>query len=379
MSEASYRPISADSHIAEPPHCWVDYIDPVWRDVAPHVARRDKGDDQYVIKGLPGVSLARITSAGWSLEQMRATKGTFEEVNKGGYDAAARLLDQDIDGVAAEVIYPSMGMLICGLPDIEYKDACFRAYNRWLAEEFCAGAPDRLYGIGCTAAKTVADTVDDLARFKEAGFKGAMMAPFPGTEEDFDHPNWDPVWRAAVELDLPISFHCLTSARDTEALAGKAIRGPKINGFQAIVRVCQDIIGMFIFGGVFDRNPQLKLVSVEADAGWAPHWMYRADHAYKIHRTWLTCSELQRLPSDYFHDNVYLTFQDDAVAFRSTDLLNPERLMWASDYPHADSTWPHSQDVLAEHAGKLDPVTRKAILRDNVVKLYSLEEHLTPA
>ena len=73
---------------------------------------------------------------------------------------------------------------------------------------------------------------------------------------------------------------------------------------------------MFIFGGVFQRHPKLRLVCVEADAGWAPHYMYRMDHAYNYHRYWMKCEELERLPSDYFRDNVYMTFQDDWIAFK---------------------------------------------------------------
>ena len=111
---------------------------------------------------------------------------------------------------------------------------------------------------------------------------------------------------------------------------------------------------------------------VEADAGWAPHWMYRADHAYDRHRNWLTAGELSRAPSEQFREHVYLTFQDDWVAFRTADLMNPERLMWANDFPHSDATWPHSQEMLAEHARHLDEHTRARILHDNVAELYDI-------
>src|SRR5262249_17919764 len=121
MGKTAYKPISADSHVAEPPHCWADYIDPKWRDDAPRIVRQDVGDDHYVIKGFPNtLSMVRLTSAGWDLEQMARTKGVFDEVNPGGYDGRARLGDQDRDGVAGELIYPSIGMVICGLQDLDY-------------------------------------------------------------------------------------------------------------------------------------------------------------------------------------------------------------------------------------------------------------------
>ena len=116
---------------------------------------------------------------------------------------------------------------------------------------------------------------------------------------------------------MPLSFHILTSRR-TRA----STRGPKLNSFLSIIRGNQDIIGMFIFGGVFERHPQLKIVCVEADAGWVPHYMYRMDHAYKRHRNWLDRRARSRKPpSEYFREHIYTTFQDDWVAFRVTDLL----------------------------------------------------------
>src|SRR6185503_13183787 len=145
------------------------------------------------------------------------------------------------------------------------------------------------------------------------GLKGVMLPGIP-PERDYDDPMYDELWDAVVDLGLPPSFHILTSGSDTPYAES---RGPKLNTFLSIIRGNQDIIGTLIFGAVFERHPALKVVCVEADAGWAPHWMYRSDHAYDRHRNWLTAGELSRRPSDYFRDNVYLTFQDDWVAFRS--------------------------------------------------------------
>ena len=115
-----------------------------------------------------------------------------------------------------------------------------------------------------------------------------------------------------------------------------------------------------------------KVVCVEADAGWAPHFMYRMDHAYKRHRYWMKGQELPRLPSEYFRDNISLTFQDDYIAFKLVDMLAPHQLMWANDFPHSDSTWPWSQDVIAEQAAHLAAGQRQRILHDNVATLYRL-------
>ena len=150
-----------------------------------------------------------------------------------------------------------------------------------------------------------------------------------------------------------------------------------MNSFMAIIRDIQDIIGTFIFTGVFDRHPDLRIVAVEADAGWAPHWMYRADHAAKRHGAWLAEVNLQRKPSEYFREHIFMTFQDDWTAFRAADrgelLLNPARLMWANDHPHSDATWPWSQDVIAEQTAGMDPVVVDRIVRRNCAELYRIE------
>jgi predicted TIM-barrel fold metal-dependent hydrolase len=135
-------------------------------------------------------------------------------------------------------------------------------------------------------------------------------------------------------------------------------------------------MGTFILGGVFERHPELKVVCVEADAGWVPHYMYRMDHAYKRHYNWLPAGQkLSKLPSEYFRENIYTTFQDDWVAFKTADLMNHERLMWANGFPHSDSTWPWSQEMLARHGSDLKPEQLDRILRDNVRELYDLPIH----
>jgi predicted TIM-barrel fold metal-dependent hydrolase len=292
----------------------------------------------------------------------------WDDLWPGGYDPVARLADQDTDGVAAEVIYPSVGMLLCNHPEPDYQRACFRAYNEWIAE-FCATAPDRLIGMGQTALRTPEEGVRDLEEIKALGLRGVMLPGIP-PGNDYDDPMWGPLWDAIIDLELPPSFHILTSRSDTPF--SPHIRGPKLNNFMSIVRGNQDIIGTLVFGAVFERHPDLRVVCVEADAGWAPHWMYRADHGYDRHRNWLTAGELTRRPSEWFAGNVYLTFQDDWVAFRVADLMNVERLMWANDFPHSDATWPNSQDLLAEHAVHLDEHARRRILHDNVAELYGI-------
>jgi predicted TIM-barrel fold metal-dependent hydrolase len=244
--------------------------------------------------------------------------------------------------------------------------------------------------------RTPEEGIADLESIRSLGLRGIMLPGYPAVD-DYDSPAYDEFWEACIALSMPVSFHILTGGED---IGGSKVRGPKMNTFLSIIRGNQDIIGTLIYGAVFERHPRLRVVCVEADAGWVPHWMYRADHAYERHRNWLPAGALSRMPSEYFRENVYVTFQDDWVAFRMLELegqseerseastgaissrgegraaragmVNERRLMWANDHPHSDSTWPFSQALLAEHTARLTQEQRDRVLRDNCAELYGI-------
>lgn len=371
LTAVRYPVISADSHITEPPNCYTDYIDPAFRDRAPRIVTNAERGDQFEVEGMRPISMGLVAAAGKLPEEITVSGVMFDELHRSGWDPAFRLADQDRDGVDAEIIYPTVGMVICNHEDLDFKRACFNAYNRWIAE-YCSEAPGRLLGAGQTALRSVEEGIADLEAIKAAGLRGVMMPGEPGTEQDYDDPIWDPFWEAAIALGLPLSFHILTS-RNSSLGSGKP-RGSRLNSFLGIIRGIQDIMGTLVFGGVFERHPDLKVVCVEADAGWVPHYMYRMDHAYNRHRNWMAPDiDLSKLPSEYFAENIYVTFQDDWTAFKQVNEMNWKRLMWANDFPHSDSTWPWSQEMLATHAADLTDEQRRAILGGNVTDLYGID------
>jgi len=375
------KPVSADSHTVEPPSAYRDYIDPKFRDRAPRHERdviNGIPTDVMVIDGIPDRVAVRTMSSAGRDPRESTLSGLSEDGHRGGWDPHERIKAQDQDGLAGEILYPSFGMLLCGHPDKEYKEACLWAYNRWL-QEFCSTHPRRFFGLGQTASRNPEQTVEDLRKIKDMGFKGVMMSGYPETEEDYSHPSWDPVWEACVDLGLPPSFHIIATASTKHAKQipiNQVLRGTsRLSTFMNTMRTVQDVLLMFVFDGVFDRHPNLKVVCSEADAGWVPHFNYRMDHFYNRMRHTTKSTALSRLPSEIFNEHVYLTFQDDWVAFdvASRNGVNPKRLLWASDYPHGDSTWPNSQALLNEHAAQLNDETKCAILRDNVIGLYQID------
>ena len=363
--------ISADSHITEAPNTYIDYIDPKFADVAPRLVETEDKGDIYVIDGMKRtIPMGLVAAAGQHADDLNL-RARYKDLHKSGYDANYRIADQNRDGVSAEFIYPSVGMVLCNHPDFNYKKAAMDAYNRWIAE-YCSVNPVRLLAAGQTAMRSPEEGIRDLETLKAMGMRGVMMPGEPQVE-DYDSVIYSEFWDACVDLELVPSFHILTSSSD----ALNRSRGPKMNNFLSIIRGNQDIMGMFVLGGVFERHPRLKVVCVEADAGWVPHFMYRMDHAFDRHRKWLTAN-ISKTPSEYFREHIYLTFQDDWVAFRNVDQMNWRRLCWANDFPHSDSTWPWSQQMLDEQTVQLTAEQTRAILCDNAAELYGIDLSTLP-
>ncbi|MEQ9451226.1 MAG: amidohydrolase family protein [Pseudomonadales bacterium] len=362
--------ISADGHVCEPPNCYVDFIEPKYRDDAPRVVEQDDGTEAFVVPGMKKpIGLGFIDGAGFGVKERleRAKNIRFADIREAAYSGAARVPFMDQDGLAAEIIYASVGMGLCMHKDPAYKDACMQAYNRWL-QSMCAEAPDRVFGLAQTAVLSVDTTIEDFRRAREMGMVGMMMPGDP-IHEDYDHPDFDALWECATDLDLPVCFHILTSRAGSLHIKP---RGHAMNNFLGIIRAVQDIVGLLVLGGVFERHPKLKLVVAESDVGWLPHYMYRMDHAATIHAEDGIIPGLSKLPSEYVRSNVWGTFQDDYTAFQSLHMIDYKHLLWASDFPHTDSTWPGSIDLVTRQTTHLDELQLQAIMRLNTAQLFGL-------
>lgn len=255
--------ISADGHVCEPPNCYVDHIDPKYRDRAPRVVEQDDGTEAFVVPGMKRpIGLGFIDGAGFAPRERsrRAKTMRFADVRPAAYLGRERLPFMDEDGLAAELIYASVGMGLFMHRDPEYKNACLHAYNRWL-QTMCGEAPNRIFGLAQTAVLSVDAAIEDFTWAMEAGMVGMMMPGDP-LHEDYDHPDYDALWECATDLGLPVCFHILTSRAGS--LHTKP-RGHALNNFLGIIRAIQDVVGMMTLGGVFERHPGLPRWAV---SGW---------------------------------------------------------------------------------------------------------------
>ena len=358
--------ISADSHITEAPGTYVDRIDRRFRDRAPHVVRDAKRGDLFVIDGMDKpIPMGLIAAAGKPAEELRMFGARMEDMHPGGFDPEARLGEQDVDGVSAEVLYPTVGMMLCNHPDFDYKHACFDAYNGWIAE-YCAAHPDRLIGVGQTAMRSVEEGIEDLREMKRLGLRGVMMPGNPAVA-DYDDPIYAPFYEAAVDLGLPLSFHILTSQGTASRRGAPPQRlpldHPRLPGHHRHVRPGRRLRAASeaqarVRGGRRGLGPALH-VPDGPRLGAAPLLAAGGDAHEEAERV---------LPRARVHH----------VPGRLGGLPGDRSLQRAATHvgerlPHSDSTWPHSQDVLAAQTAHLSPADRDLILHDNVAELYGLE------
>ena len=341
--------LSSDSHVFEPPDLWTERIDREFADRAPRVER--EGDaDVLVVEGdltIAGIGLISNAGARYENPEEISDHGRFEDVHVGGYEPEQHLKDMVIDGVAGEVLYPSQGLFYFKVEDSALLSAIFRAYNDWLAD-FCSADPLRLKGIAMLNVDNVDDAVSELERNARRGFTGAMITEYPPEARRFDHPDYERLWSAAADLDMPLSLH--TATRRVGANSGVVERTVRDASRRATkVMLPATSLCDIIYSGVFDRYPSLKLAIVEFELAWLPHMLGTMDYTYRErHEEASYRFKNDMLPSDFVGQNVYLSFQEDAIGIRLRDCIGVHRMMWGSDYPHSESTFPRSREVLAE-------------------------------
>jgi predicted TIM-barrel fold metal-dependent hydrolase len=361
------RILSADSHVIEPADVWTSRIDRRFLDRAPRVVKQagNRTGDFFVAEGLRPFPVAGFAVAGVDPKEFgSAMAAGYPGVRPSAWDPTLRIADQERDGVAGEVLYPSLGMRLFQLEDGALRAASFCAYNDWLAD-YCAGAPKRLAGVAMVSLDEIGEGVAELNRVAKKRLRGAMIWGAAPSERPYHDRAYDPFWAAAQDLGLPLSLHILTERR------GGSDFTSVMRGYPSLHHSVERSLADLIFGGVLERYPRLRLVSVENDIGWIAHFIQRMDHSYEKYR-YLESGAIPNPPSFYFRRQVSATFQDDRVGVLTREFIGVGSLMWASDFPHSDSTWPHSREVIARDFEGVPESEVRMMVSENAAALYGL-------
>ena len=369
-----HRVISSDSHVYEPPDLWTARMEPDFRDRAPHIEHCDDGDFWYC-EGRRGQGIPQGAQAGFRFDRQQdlTYQDRFDSVRPGGYDPEERIKDMELDGIYGELVYPTAGLLFyAGVSDGRLLSSIFRTYNDWLAE-FCNSYPERLRGVAMVNVDDVGDAVAELERARKNGLVGAMITVYPPETAPYDRPEYEPLWATAQDLDMPISLHMATGrAGHQESQEQLAVASPAfLINTDYWVRMS---VTYMIFSGVFERYPQLQVGAVEHELGWIPYYLAQCDYTYTQRPRGEGWHQFKGdpLPSDFFHRNVFLSFQEDAMGIRDREVIGVDNILWGSDYPHVESTFPRSQEILREILSPCTEEEKAKIVGGNAARIYGL-------
>ncbi|MGD9941864.1 MAG: amidohydrolase family protein [Burkholderiaceae bacterium] len=368
-----YTLISSDSHVIEPADLWERHIESKYRSRAPRLVSEGEVDQWYV-EGVPFGSIGTNQQAGLRFEapEKLKTVGRMDSAPLGGIDPHEHVKDMDKDGVAGGVLFPSQGLhLYRTVPDSELLSAIFRAYNDWIAE-FARPHPTRLKGLAMLNVDDPHDAVSELRRAHGLGLAGALI-PMRTMTLRYDDPAYDPLWEAAQELGMPLNMHTGTH----RWAPGRPFESP----LQDVVEITTKEVEVrraltaMVFGGVFERFPGVRVGALEFEIAWAPYFIERLDNTYKERAVGVKYARFKNgaLPSDHFRQSVFISFQEDQLGIQLRDLIGVDNLVWGSDYPHAESTFPHSRRIVDETLRGLTDDEKQKIAGGNAARLYGFE------
>ena len=373
--------LSADSHIVEPADFWTAHIDQKFAERAPRAFVEDDGTVRFVVDGdKPLGSVGAPAQAGVRFENPEDVtfEGSWQDVRPGCSEPVPRLADMARDGIVGEVIFPTLGARLYAVADGELLSACFRAGNDWMMEKFGGDYARMFRPVAILNVQDVSDAVAECERCVAGGLRGAMIPTYAGEDRPYFDPAYDALWAAAQDLDVPLAFHVASCCRGPgqRSIFTSDWEAPDAAAYSAT----QDYwvrrsLASMIFCGVFERFPGLRVAIVEHELSWLPYFLRQMD----VHYTELSQTAPYRfkdhgLPSDFFRTQIFTTFQEDKLGLETLPgLIGTDTLMFGSDYPHAESTWPNSRRFLEELLAGMPGAVKSKLVRANVARLFKFD------
>ena len=358
--------ISADSHVSIPGELYEQFLPAKYRGNTPNLVGSSLSSRQKANLGmdLATGNLARIAEA------MRLATSEGRPLGRvGGFDSRERLRDMDQDGVQAEVLYGLLGGAYQH-KDLEARRAHVRAYNDALWE-WCSADRRRLIPVGDVPIDPVELGVEELQRIARLGFRTAMIPVYPemlGLPRYWDRV-YDPLFACAAELGFPLSVHVGENAWTSHLRSVDPT--PQMRCFMSLPPLAMsETLADFLLTDICERHPGFKFVFVESGVGWIAYYLERLDTMYQRHGWWKVSKEL---PSARWYRQGHATFEEDKLGVMARERLGVSNILWATDYPHPDSTWPDSRKVVADHFAGVPEAETRQMIAGNAARLYKLD------
>lgn len=340
--------VSVDDHVVEPPGMWEGRLPKRYADQGPQIVTKDDGNDVWSFQGneLPNIGLNAV--AGRPPAEYGIDPTSFTEMRGGCYDIHQRVRDMNANGVLGSMCFPSMpgfcGQLWARVEDKGLAKALLQGYNDWHIDDWCGAYPGRFIPLSLPA---LWDPEEMAAEVRRVAAKGCHAVTFSENPEKLGYPSfhsehWDPFWKACSDEGTIVCLHIGSSSQlvitSVEAPINVMITLQPMN----IVQAASDLL----WSRVLQRFPDLRFALSEGGIGWIPYFLERVDYVYRHHMAWTGADLGGRLPSELFNERIVTCFIDDAVGIENRHHLNIDHITWECDYPHSDSTWPRSPEML---------------------------------
>lgn len=385
--------ISVDDHIVEPPELWVqdapasikDRVPRIERDLASFeyrggVFRATRGEgspcDWWVYDGVE-IPTTKVASAmSFPLHERTMDPITFDDMRPGCYDPAARLLDMDHGGIDASICFPTMPRF-CGQTFAEAHDKdlalwCVQRWNDWMVDTWCATDPTRLLPLAIVPLWDPHLAAQEVRRVAGKGVVTVAFSENPAMLglESIHSGWWDPFIRACDETGTVISMHIGSSSKmpSTSADAPPLVAS-SLTHLNAVGTLCD-----WILSGTLERFTNVRIALSEGQVGWMPFQLERMDLVWEHNRAWGQV-ELSQPPSHYVQGRVFGCIFDDRHGLANRDTIGMSQIMFETDFPHSDSTWPHCREKALELVSVCGLDSREAhmLVRQNAIDCYGLE------
>jgi predicted TIM-barrel fold metal-dependent hydrolase len=388
--------ISVDDHVMEPKDLWQQQLPESLRDRGPRTVREkvklsfkgghygyernvEDGDwcDVWVYDDLVMPTGFLHAPAGVPREQQRNVPAVYEDFREGTWDQTARLADMDLNHCDAAINYPNIFPRFAGQGFLEREDkelalTCLRIYNDWMIDDWCGGA-----GRGRLIPLTLVPLWDPLLAAEEVrrcAAKGSHAVAFSENPAKLGQPSlytgrWDPLWEACQETDSSVSMHIGSSS----SMPTTSDDAPLATSMSMYAQNAQGSLCDWVFSGSLERFPDLTIVYAESQVGWMPFQLERMDAVWRDGRA--DIDHVRTLPSAQVHGRVYGCIFDDLHGLINRDAVGTDHILWETDYPHSDGTFPHSRKIAHDlfAAAGMNAQECHAVLRGNAITAYGLD------
>jgi predicted TIM-barrel fold metal-dependent hydrolase len=388
--------VSVDDHVVEPAHLWERWLPAKFRERGPKVVRRgilgigmsgpaayvEQFDDSsptkvdcWIYEDLVYTHKRMVAAVGYPRSEHTLTPITYDDMAPGCYDPKARLVDMDRGWLEASMCFPTLPRF-CGQTFLEGNDkelglACVKAYNDWMVEEWCGDSNGRLIPLAIIPLWDPQLAAAEVRRNAARGVHAVCFSemPFHLGLPTIHSGKWDPFFEACNETKTVLAMHIGSSSKMPSASPDAPM---SVNATLAFGNAAFSMTD-FLMSGVLVRYPDLKLLYAESQIGWIPYILQRIDQVWADNEAWAQTKHIPEPPSTYYYRQIYGCFINDQHGLKSLDEIGVNNVTAETDYPHSDTTWPDTKEIMATLTAGLTQHEINRVLRENAIDLLHLD------